>query len=217
MTQTPVRKLAVLLHADVVGSTSLVQENETLAHERILDTFQRFSEAISNYGGIAGEIRVALESENFNQAHSLIHNLKGLAGNLEAISLQTAAVKMEKLVKGDQTQTPSSDQLDQKFTELEKAINRALKSVQTLGTAAAEAPVKSTTEWSANVPDEQLKEIADRINAAAEMGDVIQIQSIAEELKSEFDEAAPFCDELIRLADDFDFDGIQRCVDELDN
>ncbi|MCZ6856285.1 MAG: hypothetical protein O7G86_20405, partial [Gammaproteobacteria bacterium] len=57
MTQTPVRKLAVLLHADVVGSTSLVQENETLAHERILDTFQRFSEAISNYGGIAHEIR----------------------------------------------------------------------------------------------------------------------------------------------------------------
>jgi class 3 adenylate cyclase len=29
------RKLAVILHADVVGSTSLVQHNETLANERI--------------------------------------------------------------------------------------------------------------------------------------------------------------------------------------
>jgi len=51
------RKLAVLLHADVVGSTSLVQKNETLAHERIQDTFRRFSATISSYGGIAHEIR----------------------------------------------------------------------------------------------------------------------------------------------------------------
>jgi len=35
------RKLAVILHADVVGSTKLVQQNETLAHERIQDAFQR--------------------------------------------------------------------------------------------------------------------------------------------------------------------------------
>ena len=51
------RKLAVLLHADVVGSTSLVQKNEILAHERIQDTFRRFSQTISNYGGVALEIR----------------------------------------------------------------------------------------------------------------------------------------------------------------
>jgi methyl-accepting chemotaxis protein len=42
-------------------------------------------------------------------------------------------------------------------------------------------------------------ELADRIKTAAEMGDVIQIKSIVEELKSESDAAAPFCDELIRL------------------
>ena len=51
------RKLAVLLHADVVGSTSLVQKNETLAHRRIHDTFRRFSETIDSHGGIAHEIR----------------------------------------------------------------------------------------------------------------------------------------------------------------
>ena len=31
------RKLAVILHADVVGSTALVQQNETLAHQRMQD------------------------------------------------------------------------------------------------------------------------------------------------------------------------------------
>ena len=57
MTSTLQRKLAVILHADVVGSTSLVQTNETLAHRRIQNTFQKFSETIVKFGGIAHEIR----------------------------------------------------------------------------------------------------------------------------------------------------------------
>lgn len=51
------RKLAALLHADVVGSTTLVRLNETLAHERIHDAFARFSEIIAGHGGVAHEIR----------------------------------------------------------------------------------------------------------------------------------------------------------------
>jgi adenylate cyclase len=51
------RKLAVILHADVVGSTTLVQLSETLAHERIQNAFHHLSSAISAYGGIAHEIR----------------------------------------------------------------------------------------------------------------------------------------------------------------
>ena len=50
-------KLAVLLHADVVGSTELVRRDETLAHRRIHDTFGRFSEIISAQGGETREIR----------------------------------------------------------------------------------------------------------------------------------------------------------------
>ena len=52
---------------------------------------------------------------------------------------------------------------------------------------------------------------------AYEMGDVLQIKSIVEELKSESDAMAPFCDELIRFAEDFDFDGIQKIVLDLDS
>lgn len=57
MSDAPSRKLAVILHADVVGSTGLVQLDESLAHQRIQDTFRRFSETIATYGGIAHEIR----------------------------------------------------------------------------------------------------------------------------------------------------------------
>ena len=51
------RKLAVILHADVVGSTSLVHQNETLAHERIQSAFQHFSKTINSYGGTTRELR----------------------------------------------------------------------------------------------------------------------------------------------------------------
>ena len=43
MTQLPLRKLAVLVHADIVDSTALVQANEALAHQRILACFKYFS------------------------------------------------------------------------------------------------------------------------------------------------------------------------------
>ena len=50
-------KLAVILHADVVGSTALVQRNEHLTHERIHDSFQRFGNTISRYHGQVRELR----------------------------------------------------------------------------------------------------------------------------------------------------------------
>ena len=57
MANRSIRKLAVLLHADIVSSTLLVQKNEVVAHERMLDAFKRFSDAIEYYGGICHEIR----------------------------------------------------------------------------------------------------------------------------------------------------------------
>lgn len=51
------RKLAVMLHADVVGSTNLVQKDEALAHERIRDAFRRFANTARTYGGLPHELR----------------------------------------------------------------------------------------------------------------------------------------------------------------
>ncbi len=50
-------KLAVILHADIAGSTTLVQRDEHLAHERIQDTFRRFAETIDKYHGRVCELR----------------------------------------------------------------------------------------------------------------------------------------------------------------
>ncbi len=53
----PVSKFAFILHADVVGSTVLVQQDERIAHERIQAAFQRLVETITSYGGVAHEVR----------------------------------------------------------------------------------------------------------------------------------------------------------------
>jgi HPt (histidine-containing phosphotransfer) domain-containing protein len=195
---------------DLAAGLLRLRGNRRLYRKLLLDF------AVS-YSGVADEIRVALKAKDVRQTHSLVHNLKGLAGNLEAINLQAAAAEMEKLIKGDQKDGSTNDQMDQIFMELEKAINQALESVQTLGLPVEEKLIESSADWSPDVPVEQRRLIADRIRSAADMGDVIQIQSIAEGLKAEFDNAAPFCDELIRLAEDFDFDGIQKIVLALDS
>ena len=66
------RKLAVILHADVRGSTDLVQRNETLAHERIRDAFKAFSNTIQAYGGTPQELRGDALLATFNRASDAV-------------------------------------------------------------------------------------------------------------------------------------------------
>jgi hypothetical protein len=124
---------------------------------------------------------------------------------------------MEKLVKGQTENTASDKELIQKFAALENALQQALNAVQTLGPAAENKTIENSADARASVPPELVNKAAEGIKAAAEMGDVAQIKSIAGELKSESEAMAPFCDELVRLAEDFDFDGIQRFMREFDS
>ena len=72
MDERPSRKLAVILHADVVGSTTLVQKNESLAHRRIQDTFRRLSEIIHTHGGTTHELRGDALVAEFDRASDAI-------------------------------------------------------------------------------------------------------------------------------------------------
>jgi HPt (histidine-containing phosphotransfer) domain-containing protein len=166
----------------------------------------------ANYGRVADEIRAALAARDFKQAHSLVHNLKGLAGNQAATDIQAAAVVMEKLVKGQTAETASDKELNRKLADLDSTLWQALDAVQTLSLIAEIKTIESSEDARTSVHTELVKKVVDRINEAAEMGDVMQIKSIAEELRSESDAVAPFCDELVRLPEDFDFDGIKKFV-----
>ncbi|MCZ6857296.1 MAG: tetratricopeptide repeat protein [Gemmatimonadetes bacterium] len=66
------RKLAVILHADVVGSTALVRRDESLAHERIRDAFHRFSGTIESYNGHPLELRGDALLAEFSRASDAV-------------------------------------------------------------------------------------------------------------------------------------------------
>jgi PAS domain S-box-containing protein len=194
---------------DLAEGLKRLRGNQQLYRKLLLDFGAK-------YTPVAAEIRQALDAKDWKQAHSLIHNLKGLAGNLAATELQASAVEIEKLIKGDQAKTVSQKQLDQQYAKLEKTINQALQAVQTLGPVPFEKPSQPPADQMAGIPPEIALEAAQRIKEPAEMGDVTQIKSIAEEFKSKSEAFGPLGDQLIRLAEDFDFDGISRLVGELE-
>jgi len=124
---------------------------------------------------------------------------------------------MEKLVKGQTEKTASDNELNRKYAQLENALKNALEAVQALIPMAEKKTIENSADARAAVPPELVNKATESIKATAEMGDVMQIKSIAEELKSESEAMAPFCDELVRLAEDFDFDGIQKFMLEIDS
>ena len=169
----------------------------------------------SKYTGVATEIRQALDERDFQQAHRLAHNLKGLAGNLAATDLLAAAIEFEKAVNGNPAALSDDTLLDQPFNGLKKAIDQALVTVHTLGTADAEIPAAFSADLLTAVSPAQRNSLAKRIKEAAEMGDVFEVNAVAGELKSQSEDLAPLCDKLMQLADDFDLDGILEFVNQL--
>lgn len=84
MGKPPPRKLAVILHADVVGSTALVQRDEQIAHQRIGDAFALLSNVVAEYGGETHEIRGdALVAEFARASDAVCAALKFQSVNIE--------------------------------------------------------------------------------------------------------------------------------------
>jgi signal transduction histidine kinase/CheY-like chemotaxis protein len=193
---------------DLADGLKRLQGNKKLYRKLLLDFATGYNES-----GI--EIREALDAQDFDRAHSLVHNLKGLAGNLSATDLQAAAVNMEKLVKGVDKKNPSSKQLNLRLAELETVLNQALESVQSLGASAEENVCILSDEQIAVIPAELSQDIANRIRVAAEMGDVMTLTAIAEELKANSDNCEPLSKQIVQMAEDFDLDGIQKLADTL--
>jgi HPt (histidine-containing phosphotransfer) domain-containing protein len=194
---------------DLADGLRRLQGNQTLYRKLLLN----FG---TDYDTAANDIRAALDAQNFDHAHSLIHNLKGLAGNLAATDLQAAAVNLEKLVKGADKKDPASEQLNSRFVELVAALDQALQSVQSLGIPAEKNISNLTNEELADIPAEFSQDIAKRIRTAAEMGDVMALNAIAEEIKAHSNSCEPLSKQIVQLAEEFDLDGIQKLADVLD-
>jgi signal transduction histidine kinase/CheY-like chemotaxis protein len=200
---------ASLLGFDLTDGLKRLQGNKRLYRKLLLNFATDYCEA-------ANDIRTALDAKDFEQTHSLVHNLKGLAGNLAATELQAAAVNLEKLVKGVEKKAPPAKELNLKFSDLKNALNQTLESAQSLGASAEENVCKLSGEEIAAIPAELGQDIAKRIRDAAEMGDVTTLNAIAAEIKTHSDSCVPLSKQIIQMAEDFDLDGIQKLADDLD-
>jgi adenylate cyclase len=127
VTEEPTRKLAVLLHADVIDSTALVRLNETVAHQRIQDVFQRLSHSVTQHNGTTQEIRGdALVAEFSRASDAVTAALEFQSANTihnEAISDEIRpelriGVAMGEVVIADHTVTGEGIVLAQRLEQL---------------------------------------------------------------------------------------------------
>ena len=80
-------KLAVILHADVAGSTQMVQQDERLAHQRIQDTFHLLADTVVEYSGRVLELRGdALLAEFERPSDAVAATLKFQSGHYKILA-----------------------------------------------------------------------------------------------------------------------------------
>jgi hypothetical protein len=123
---------------------------------------------------------------------------------------------LEKLVKGDQKKMPPSKQLNKKLAALESTFTQALESIQAFGLQAQGKISKLSDEEIAAIPSELAQDISNRIRDAAQMGDVMTLNAIAEEIKSQSDTCVPLSKRIVQMAEDIDLDGIEKLADALE-
>jgi signal transduction histidine kinase/DNA-binding response OmpR family regulator/HPt (histidine-containing phosphotransfer) domain-containing protein len=186
-----------------------MQGNRKLYRKLLLDFGKGYRDASEN-------IHNALIANDIKQVHSLVHNIKGLAGNLSATRLQEAATNMDGSVKKALTAGELvPGHLDSTFAELQTALVEALASCQSLERPDDKKAEISTGGSSVSMPPDLALRTASQLQIAADMGDLTDLKSIARQLKSKSESYTVFSDKITRLAEDFDFEGILKLVDEL--
>jgi HPt (histidine-containing phosphotransfer) domain-containing protein len=194
---------------DLAEGLKRLQGNRKLYRKLLLD----FN---AQYASTAEDIQQALAAKDINQVHRLVHNIKGLAGNLSAIHLQSAATQMDGLVKQALSgKHPGAEQMDRTFAELKNALSEALTASRSLDPSAAEK-ISAPDELSIpQMPFDMAKKIAQRLGNAVDMGNISELKAIAKQIRSESDTYGDFSDTIGRLAEDFDLEGILKLCDRL--
>ncbi|MDJ0883396.1 MAG: transporter substrate-binding domain-containing protein [Desulfobacterales bacterium] len=165
--------------------------------------------------GADEEIRQALDDGDLAHCHQLVHGIKGAAGNLAAARLQAAATDMEALVK-DATVMPAAERLDPALKGLAACLDEIVAAAGFLGAVPETGDDAPPEDVISVVPQALRREIAGRIRAAADIGDVGALSTIAADLESRSTDYRPLSRRLASLADDFDLDGVGGLADELD-
>ena len=196
---------------DLEAGLKRLQGNRKLYRKLLLDFGNDYKKASEN-------IHKALITNDIKQAHSLVHNIKGLAGNLSAVKLHEAAANMDRSVK----KALSAGELEQGyfdsiFAELKTALGEALAACQTLAGPEDEKTDISDEASADSLPPDLARRTAERIQSAVDMGNISDLKLVAEELKTKSNSYAGISAKITQLANDFDFDEILKLAAELES
>jgi len=195
---------------DLPSGLRRLQGNQALYRKLLINFGKRYAQR-------ANEIRQALDAGNYSSAHKLTHEIKGVAGNLSASRLHTAATALDQLVKHASPQNPPpEDALAAALTALESRMEEALQSLLQLSSLTVDSGPEISPESEQRLPSDLAKEAAIRLREAAEMGDVSALTEICEAMAARSKEFTPYLDKITRMTEDFDFEGIIDLADNLE-
>jgi CheY-like chemotaxis protein len=173
------------------------------SYRRILLKFRK------DFLAAADTIKTLVSEENYTEAEILAHTVKGAAGNIGAQGLQEAGAALEKWFKDGEKGVPEPE-----YTEFSQELGRVLASLAAL--EEKEEPQVVAEEKLAPLPPELAKEVAQRLRDAADSGDVTELAAIAADLTARADGGTFYGEEIQRLTEDFDFDGLLQLASNLD-
>ena len=198
---------------DTVKLPKLDSINVEAGLKRLLGNKKTYRRILLQFGedfqNMAETIKNLVSEENYGQAAILAHSLKGASGNIGAERLQRAAAVLERWFKGGGKELQGPE-----YTGFLKELNRVLASLSALGqepetsVAVKDEPVKLSPEMA--------KAVAQRLRNAINVGDVTELAKIASELKARDDALFRYGEEISRLTETFDLDGLLQLANELD-
>jgi CheY-like chemotaxis protein len=172
-------------------------------YQRILLRFREdFQDAADTIKGLVSE-------EKYDEAGILAHSLKGAGGNIGAEKLQGAAEALEMWFKDGKKGLPEPE-----YAQFSGELSRVLASLSALGEE-EKPPVAAEDEPSA-LPPKIAKDVAQRLQNAVELGDVSELATVASELTARDDASSRYGEEIKRLIEAFDFDGLTQLAHTLE-
>jgi signal transduction histidine kinase/CheY-like chemotaxis protein len=185
---------------DIEDGLQRVGGNRTLYHRLLGDFAARYADS-------GDKINACIHNKDWQRAHALIHNLKGVAGNLSATALHDAAGALDQAVRNA---TIDLAAIQARFTRLTAALQEALMSAAMLAETAHVDKARPATN-KAPLPHDLARQTVKELRKAIELGDVTALSEIAKTLPAD----SYFADKIQALGDAFDFDGLTALADEI--
>ncbi|MCP4110155.1 MAG: response regulator [Desulfobacteraceae bacterium] len=169
------------------------------------------------YAGFPQTLEDAFSAGAYDQACSLVHALKGVAGNLSAVSLEKAAADLETaLNQRSADDSKDSSEIRSKVKPVEQALAQVLESVRMIEKQSESTPEVISDEKSKPLNISEIRPTLIRLSEALEAcrtESEVFVESLKNQLHlSDTDEKIHQLEDQIRV---FDFDGAQKTLVEI--